>query len=210
MIRGVSFASCYVYSPGGECPASRRSRTLCALIKAGDAHLMLRYAVRVRQQASEAPPLADFFNAADVLIPVPGCAPREPRMPSVTEILAAALVQEGLGRSAWPGLRRIRAVHKSATSDPGTRPSLAKHYDTLVIDSAEAALCAAQFVLVDDVVTKGRTLLAAAMRLHEAFPLARIRGFALLRTMGFQEIGRLLDPCVGEIALRAGDAHRFP
>jgi adenine/guanine phosphoribosyltransferase-like PRPP-binding protein len=66
-------------------------------------------------------------------------------------------------------------------------------------------------VLIDDVVTKGRTLLAAATRVREALPGAEIRAFALLRTMGFiQGIDRLLDPCVGEIRWRAGDAHRNP
>jgi hypothetical protein len=66
-------------------------------------------------------------------------------------------------------------------------------------------------VLVDDVITKGRTLLAAATRVHEAFPNARIRAFALLRTMGMvPEIGQLLDPCVGEIRWQGGDAHRNP
>jgi predicted amidophosphoribosyltransferase len=171
---------------------------------------MVKYAMRVRQQAADAPPLAAFFESADVLIPVPGCVPREAGSASVTERLAAAFVQEGLGRAAWAGLRRIQAVHKSATSIRGRRPSVKKHYDTLAVDSLDAVADCGQFVLVDDVVTKGRTLFAAAMRLHEAFPLARIRGFALLRTMGFQQIGRLLEPCVGEIAFRAGDAHRRP
>ena len=66
-------------------------------------------------------------------------------------------------------------------------------------------------ILVDDVVTKGRTLLAAASRLHEAFPRTRIRAFALVRTMGLiPEVPRLLDPCKGEIRWEAGDARRRP
>lgn len=210
MIRTVSFASCYVYSPCGECPASRRSRSLRTLIKAGDSRLVAKYALRVRQQASEALPLADFFDATDVLVPVPGCEPRKPGSVSVTERLAAAFVQEGLGRTAWAGLHRIRAVRKSGTSMPGRRPSVKKHYETLALDAGAAGASSMQFVLVDDVVAKGRTLLASAMRLHEAFPMARIRCFALLRTMGFREIVRLLDPCVGEIEFKAGDAHRHP
>jgi hypoxanthine phosphoribosyltransferase len=69
----------------------------------------------------------------------------------------------------------------------------------------------ARLLLVDDVVTKGRTLLAAAARLHEAFPQAHITAFALLRTLGFKDhIEDLLDPCVGRIGWRAGDAHRNP
>ena len=66
-------------------------------------------------------------------------------------------------------------------------------------------------VLIDDVITKGRTLLAAAARLREAFPETEIRAFALLRTMGFiPGVQRLLDPCTGEIRWNAGDAHRNP
>jgi Na+/citrate or Na+/malate symporter len=41
-----------------------------------------------------------------------------------------------------------------------------------------------RILLVDDVITKGRTLIAAATRVHEAFPQAPICAFALLRTMG--------------------------
>ena len=59
--------------------------------------------------------------------------------------------------------------------------------------------------------TKGRTLLAAASRVHEAFPCAQIRAFALVRTMGLiPGVQQLLDPCKGEIRWRSGDAHRSP
>ena len=66
-------------------------------------------------------------------------------------------------------------------------------------------------LLVDDVVTKGRTLLAAAARLHEAFPNADLRAFALVRTMGFlPQLERLLEPCEGIIRWAGGDARREP
>jgi adenine/guanine phosphoribosyltransferase-like PRPP-binding protein len=66
-------------------------------------------------------------------------------------------------------------------------------------------------VLIDDVITKGRTLLAAAARVREAFPHAQIRAFALLRTMGMTTgVEHLLDPCRGEIRWQAGDARRTP
>jgi hypothetical protein len=59
--------------------------------------------------------------------------------------------------------------------------------------------------------TKGRTLLAAASRVHEAFPSAQIRAFALVRTMGMSSgVQQLLDPCLGEIRWKAGDACRSP
>jgi phosphoribosylpyrophosphate synthetase len=65
-------------------------------------------------------------------------------------------------------------------------------------------------VLIDDVVTKGRTLLAAAATLHAANPATTVRGFALLRTMGYEAIDRLLEPCSGIIGWNHGDAQRVP
>ncbi len=215
MIRTVRFASCYVYSPFGSRETSECSRLLCALLKAGDSRFMIKYAIRVRQQASEYPGLAGFFDGGDILIPVPRSVPANRAGVSVTERLAAALVSEGLGRCAWSGLRRACAVRKSATAPPGARPTVGNHYDSFAIECADPLPILpsgpGQIVLIDDVVTKGRTLLAAAARLHETYPSARIRAFALLRTMGLiPEVDRLLDPCVGEIFWRAGDAHRVP
>lgn len=70
----------------------------------------------------------------------------------------------------------------------------------------------ADLVVVDDVVTKGATLLAAAAVLQEAFPASRVRGFALVRTMGLVlEVDRILDPCLGTISvLPDGSVDRDP
>ncbi|MGO8829243.1 MAG: hypothetical protein ACLQT5_08355 [Steroidobacteraceae bacterium] len=211
MIPEVDFASCYVYSPCGPCAVCERSRLLRARLKAGDARLIFKYAVRVRQQSSEVPSLTRFFNATDVLVPVPGSEPLDLGVMSVTKLLAAALVREGLGKTAWAGLQRVRAVGKSATAAAGERPTVGKHYDSFSVADTDTFCGARQIILIDDVVTKGRTLLAAATRLQEAFPRARIRAFALLRTMGYIPcVNQLVDPCVGQIRWRAGDAHRNP
>ncbi len=179
------------------------------LLKAGDANFMLKYAFRVRQQATELPLFAGFFGATDVLVPVPGSAPRGAGTLWVAEHLAAALVREGLGRTAWTGLHRVRAVRKSATAGAGERPTVFSHYESFEMQPSLPAPDA--IVLIDDIVTKGRTLLAAATRVHEAFPRAQIRAFALVRTMGLvPSVAQLLDPCRGEIRWKAGDAQRNP
>jgi len=182
---------------------------LGALLKAGDAGFMLKYALRVRQQATDSPLLADFFGATDILVPVPGSAPSVAGGSWVARQLAIALINEGLGGAEWSGLRRVRAVHKSATAAPGERPTVKLHYESFCIE--RAATPPEGIVLIDDVVTKGRTLLAAASRVHEAFPGAQVRAFALVRTMGLVScVEQLLDPCKGEIRWKAGDAYRSP
>jgi predicted amidophosphoribosyltransferase len=209
MIKRVAYASCYVYSPSGTGAVCARSRLLCALLKAGDARFMVRYAVRVHQQALGSSRLAGFFCSTDILVPVPRSVPRCHGGTWVAADLSHALVQEGLGAMTWPGLRRISAVRKSATAAPGARPSVAVHYASFSID--RPPVIPTSLVLIDDIVTRGRTLLAAASRVREAFPDAKIRAFALLRTMGqIPGVQSLLDPCTGEIRWRAGDAQRLP
>jgi hypothetical protein len=209
MILKITYASCYVYSPAGAGAVCERSRLLRALLKAGDAHFMLKYAVRVHQQAQESPQLAGFFGSDDLLVPVPGSTPNTCGGTWVAADLADALVHAGVGTMVWRGLHRICPVRKSATAAPGARPTVALHYESFLMD--RPPITAHSVVLIDDVVTRGRTFLAAATRLQEAFPEGHIRAFALLRTMGFiPRVQQLLDPCKGEIRWKAGDAHRNP
>src|SRR5579859_349915 len=209
MIGRITFASCYVYSPFGSGAACERSRLLRAMLKSGDAHFIVKYAFRVHQQVAQASPLAGFVCPDHILVPVPGSARSAAGTTTVAEHLAMAMAQAGLGGGIWNGLRRIWPVRKSATASPGARPTVANHYDSFAVEAATAL--PPRVVLVDDVITKGRTLLAAAARLQDAFPAAEIRAFAMLRTMGLVEgVDHLLEPCVGEIRWSAGDAHRSP
>jgi hypothetical protein len=208
MIDRVAFASCYVYSPAGDSVICARSRLLRALLKEGDEHFMFKYAVRVRQQMEPASQLAGFFLADDVLVPVPRSAPKVGGTWAAAE-LARALVQAGVGGATWPGLRRISAVCKSATAAKGSRPSVARHFDSFRLEPPE--IRPRRVVIIDDVITKGRTLLAAAARVREALPDTQIRAFALLRTMGtISDLANLLEPCRGEIRWMRGDARRIP
>lgn len=208
MIERVSFASCYVYSPAGYGAICARSRMLRALLKEGDARFMIKYAARVRRQMEPPAKLAGFFRSDDVLVPVPRCTPKVGGTWAAAE-LARALVQEGVGCATWPGLHRISAVRKSATSAKGGRPSVERHYDSFRLEPLK--LRPEGIVLIDDVITAGRTILAAAARVREALPEARIRAFALLRTRGLiSDIQSVLEPCRGEIRWMDGDARRSP
>ena len=188
---------------------SAESRVLRAHLKSADAGWLACYAARVKEQASSQLPLCGTFGAGVILVPVPSRVPGHHCGPWAAQHLAIALRNAGLACAVWPGLRRIAAVRKSATARCRERPSVLEHYRSLAVDAS--LLAPDRLLLVDDVVTKGRTLLAGAMRLHEVFPEAEIRAFALLRTMGLvPDIGRLLEPCQGEISWLDADARRNP
>lgn len=90
----------------------------------------------------------------------------------------------------------------------GDRPSVREHYESFAVASAPIALH--RIVLIDDVITRGRTLLAAAARMQAAFAHADIRAFALIRTLGVgQAVTQLIEPCHGVVRW-AGDARREP
>jgi len=183
------------------------------------------YAAEVHRQVLRNEGWARLFGKTTVLVPVPGSSisPEAPPRhepphvrvaptPWIAERLGCVLQGIGLGGSVWTGLRRVLPVRKSATALNADRPTVRQHYDSFAITTElPHPRLAERLVLVDDVITKGRTIFAAALRLHEAFPNADIRAFALVRTMGFvADITRTLDPCQGVISWVRGDVHREP
>ena len=204
----VSFAACFVYSPRGVEALCEASRRLCARVKAVDREWFARYAGLAYRTSFHDPQLRGLFAPDVALVPVPGCTPSRESAWAAGQ-LARALSLVGPAGRVWPGLERRFAVRKSATSLTGERPTLREHYESFSVARRPAP--PPRIVLVDDVITKGRTLLAAAIRVHEAFPHADVRAFALVRTVGFRRrLERLLEPCSGVIRWVAGDAWREP
>jgi hypoxanthine phosphoribosyltransferase len=100
----------------------------------------------------------------------------------------------------------------------GERPTVKEHRASFAISPASSFRAGfdsqsprTRLLLVDDIVTKGRTLFAAAGLLRHTFPDAEIRAFALARTMGLVSgLEHLVAPCEGEIRWVAGDTSREP
>ena len=208
LLATVAFASCYVYSPRASGYLAEAARELCARVKAGDALWLPRYAGFVYRSSLADRRLAALFAPGAVLVPVPGSA-RTGTAPWAALRLALSLSEVGFAVRLWTGLLRRYPVTKSATAPRAARPTVQQHYDSFVA-VAPAALVP-RIVLIDDVITKGRTMLAAAARLRSALPYADIRAFALIRTQGFlPHIERLVEPCQGVVRWDGGDARREP
>jgi hypothetical protein len=205
----LQYAACYAYSPKGESDVSQRSRLLCARIKNGSPKWLKTYVASVHQEFAQGRCFSDYFGEQALFVPVPQCTSTAPMSLWVARRLAFTLQEAGLGEDVWTGLRRVTSVDRSSSAWMWHRPTVPQHYRSLtVIPSPRSP---SNIVVVDDVITKGRTLVAAAMRLREAFPAATIRAFALLRTMGLvSDVVRIFDPCEGTVHWTGEDAYREP
>ena len=196
LLSELQFASLLVYTPQGDSEVSRRSRSVRSAVKGGDRSVLDLAAQRLHE--SRAPWLGDFFGTHTVLVPAPGSSPmKNPKSLWVPRDICQFFVARGLGREVSTCLERSHAVPKSAFSLPAERPKPSRHFASFsVARSLFAPRC---ITLVDDVITRGATLVAAASRLSEAFPACEIRAFAVIRTMTRVEIDTILDPCTGVI-----------
>ena len=109
-----------------------------------------------------AKPLKGFTG---VVIP----APRSNKGKAALLPLAEAIVKEGAGKKAVGAISRISAVESSRQRRKAGKPGLtiSEHADTMAVDLSGIDKDA-PIMLVDDMFTTGKTLLAAAKKLREA------------------------------------------
>lgn len=207
-ISQIDFGSFLTYSPYGETDIEKRSRTVRTNLKR-DEHinigskqpLMSDYLAELIKKRLATLPFANFFSENSVLIPAPSSSLLQPNSIWVPELLANALVNVGLGKVAKSCLQRAYAVAKSSKVSSENRPKVIDHYNSMVVqkilDEPE------EILVIDDIVTRGSTLLGAINKLADAFPNARIRGFAFMRTItNSKEFESIVKPCTGKITLR--------
>lgn len=206
LLSSLPFAALLIYSPRGQSEISQRSRRVRDAIKTARSDILERSMQKLRELGGMEP----FLGADVVLVPAPRSAPiRDATTLWPAQRICAQLVAGKHGREVLPCLTRTVAVPKSAFAVSGERPDVSRHFETMAVEGA--LVRAKRITIVDDVITKGATLLAAASRVQEAFPEAEIRAFALLRTMGLiEEIDKIVDPCAGTVTFVRGEPFRVP
>lgn len=120
-----------------------------------------------------------IFKKGGCLVPVPRHTPllKGALWPALR--ICEELLRIGLGGEIQPLLERTKAVRQSSTSASKERPSVREHFETLQVKAPLHVLD--RLILVDDVVTRGATLVASASHLSAILPDAEIVSFAYAR-----------------------------
>ena len=204
----LDFGSLLCYCPRPSSSAMQDAYQVMLAIKqdpfGGDPPILMsqRLAKSVQENMSSLP-FAYFFQPNTVLVPVPKSSLMLKDTLWVPLRIATALARSGIGSQVDPCLVRITPVRKAASSRASERPKPKDHFASLRVQRRISGPPPNEILLVDDMITRGSTLLGAANRLAEAFPEARIRAFGAMATVSDPaDFVALSRPLVGSIQYR--------
>lgn len=208
LLADLVVGSLLIYAKGSS-PASLSSRMFIRYeVKQGKAGRIEHCAKRAREHY-QGTALESVFRSPGVLVPIPGHAPLVKGGFWPARAIAEAFLSEGLGDSMALLLERIEEVPQSSRIHIGSnRPRPQIHYESLAI--APPLVTPLKVILVDDVVTRGSTLIAAATRVRSLLPDAEIVSFALARVedVDLVEHREMLSPQLEVIRYDGSTIHR--
>jgi adenine/guanine phosphoribosyltransferase-like PRPP-binding protein len=212
----LKYGALFAYSPYGQSREEERSKDYKTAVKgdqfypiSGTQVQMSNHIAQTISESRRTLPLGRLFDDNPVLVPVRSTSMMKAASLWAPLRIATAMQAIGLGREVSTCLERVYAIQKSATSG-GNRASVQEQFDSLRVQKQIAD--PTSIVLVDDIVTTGKTLVGSAKRLAEAYPGARISAFAAMRTVTLsRNFKHLHDPVFDEITMyQSGKTHRNP
>ena len=211
----LEFGALLTYTPRGDTQKALHSNDVMIFLKrdqfVGKPPILMSefIAKNVKQELANLP-FNHFFSPNTILVPAPKSSLMQPDTLWVPERIAKALVAEGIGRQVVPCLTRSKHVTKAASCRSSGRPTAEQHYDSLIVQGALSK--PEEIVIIDDIVTRGATLLGCANRLADAFPECKIKAFVAMRTISNSgEFQSVYLPCIGNITLStSGQTFRRP
>lgn len=202
----LKVASLLIYPSRPRSKADREARdVIWTGLKQGRPQHVQRVAARLASLALQHP-ARELVSSSAIFVPAPRSTPlsRGAMWPALE--IANALLAHGLGSKVAPFLERREPVRRStgARTAQDREPPM-RHFETISSSPLSIRFLEdAHFVLVDDVVTTGSTLIACASHLRLLAPKATITAFAAARADRNATLGHaseMLAPLVETIRL---------
>lgn len=148
--------------------------------------------------------LKDFINQNSILVPIPGSAPLISKDALwVPREICRTLFQAGYGLGTYELLSRLVKVPKAAfQSSAQDRPTVNKHFGSIGLNQGLLLPTnqEKEFVLIDDIVTQGRTAIACMQHIKNHFGEdTNVRLFTVIRTNTFNIIDKVFYPLSGTV-----------
>jgi predicted amidophosphoribosyltransferase len=195
----IDFSTLLRYSAGGTTKKGLQSLKIGGRLKNGSPNISKLVAEIIKTDC----PLIfnNFFGDNTFLVPMPRSAPLTKGATWPAKIICQEFLKQSLCADFGEILVRKHKVPKSSFQTGGdNRPSIQMHYDSFKINSTIVPY--ENIIVIDDVLTLGRTSTAAVMRLKEHFPNHNIKVFSVMRTRSRVDENIFREPEVGKMQFR--------
>lgn len=136
--------------------------------------------------------LGEVLDDAGILVPVPKSSLHSEGSLWVPHEIALLLRRNGIGEDVQLLLERHTAVRRSSLiRSAAERPSAQEHYNSMRV--VGTLYRPRRVTLIDDVVTIGRTLMASALRISDAFPGVEVRALVVARSVRHTSLATLQE-----------------
>jgi hypothetical protein len=129
------------------------------------------------------------FIGDALLIPIPRSAPLVSDSAVWPSLEICNFIEKCTGSSVLILLKRETPVNKAGLQGSASyRPSVLDHCQSIVCETDNGVLTGREkIILVDDIITQGRTATACYLKLRDRFKTADISAFAPIRTVSFDK-----------------------
>ncbi|WPO84600.1 phosphoribosyltransferase (plasmid) [Chryseobacterium sp. JJR-5R] len=198
------FMTLLIYTPRGDSANAQKSRRLAGACKNGEFPFALKIADKIEELNA-----GNYFDNS-VLVPIPRSTPLVAGAVYPAKTLAEGLLKYGFGNSLQSILKRTQPINKSSNNFTAeTRNTVQTHLDSMKV--RPLLITEPTIVLIDDILTLGRTAMASAMKLQDVYPDKEIKIFCPFRTRGWEDKNLLVSLESGYMNLsNDGNGVRLP